>query len=134
MALLTVELVTPMRKLFATEAESVTFTGALGEMTVLPGHIALVTALRPGPLTLKKAGGVTEIYAVGNGTAQIDQGRVTVLAEAAERSDEIDAVRAQRALEAAQRAMKEQSSYDEAFAETQASLARAATRLTLASR
>jgi len=122
--------VTPTRKLFSVDADSVTFTGELGEMTVMPGHIAMVTALRPGPLTLKVAGG-TEIYAVGSGIAQIDQGLVSILAESAERSNEIDITRAEAARVAAEKALKEQSSYDSTFAETQASLARATTRLTL---
>ncbi len=125
-----VELVTPTRKLFATTAESITFTGALGEMTVLPNHIAMVTALRPGPLVLRTGHGA-ETFAVGSGIAQIDAGRVAILADSAERVEEIDLVRAERARELALQAMREQSFYDERFAETQASLARATTRLTL---
>jgi F-type H+-transporting ATPase subunit epsilon len=123
-----IELVTPQRKLFSVDADSVTFTGQLGEMTVMPGHVPLITALRPGPLTLRSAGG-QEVFAVGGGIAQIDGNRVALLAESAEAAGEIDAARASKARAQAELALKEQSYYDEAFAETQAAVARASTRL-----
>src|SRR5262245_45528821 len=113
-----VELVTPQRKLFAVDADSVTFTGSKGEMTVLPGHAARITGLRPGPLTLRSNGG-QEIYAVGGGVAQIDGARVAILAESAEPAGEIDVSRAEKAKLAAEQALRDQSFYDETFAETQ---------------
>lgn len=123
-----IELVTPQRKLFSVDADSVTFTGQLGEMTVMPGHVPLITALRPGPLTLRREGG-QEVFAVGGGIAQIDGNRVALLAESAEPAGEIDPARAAKAKSQAELALKEQSFYDETFAETQAAVARASTRL-----
>ena len=127
-----VQLVTPERRIFSTEASEVVLTGALGQMTVLPGHIPLVTALEPGPLVIKRADGKVEHYAVGGGVAQIDHDTLTILAESAEGRDEIDVVRAEKAREAALKALKEQSYYDEAFAETQAAVGRAAARISVA--
>ena len=127
-----VQLVTPERRLFSTEATEVVLTGALGQMTVLPGHIPLVTALDPGPFVIKRADGKTETYAVGGGVAQIDHDTLTILAETAESQDEIDVVRAEKAREASLKALKEQSFYDETFAETQASVARAMARIDVA--
>lgn len=129
-----VQLVTPERKLFSTEAVEITLTGALGQMTVLPGHIPVVTALEPGPLVIKKANGTTEVYAVGGGVAQIDRDMITVLAEVAEAAEEIDPARAEKARDQAMKLMQEQSAYDETFAETQAAVARATARLTISKR
>lgn len=128
-----VTLVTPERKLFSTEATEVVLTGSLGQMTVLPGHIPVVSALEPGPLVIKKADGKSDVYAVGGGVAQIDRDTITVLAEVAEAADEIDVTRAEKAREIALQRMQEQSAYDETFAETQAAVARAAARISIRS-
>ncbi|MCC6810001.1 MAG: ATP synthase F1 subunit epsilon [Deltaproteobacteria bacterium] len=128
-----VELVTPQKKLFAVDADSVSFSGSNGEMTVLPGHIPMITGLKPGPLVLRREGG-QEIYAVGGGVAQIDGARVAILAESAEPAGEIDVARAEKARQAAEQALRDQSFYDETFAETQAQLARATARIDIARR
>lgn len=128
-----VELVTAQRKLFAVEADSVTFTAINGEMTVLPGHISMITGLQPGPLTLRAEGG-QQVFAVGGGVAQIDPNRVAILAESAEPADEIDVARAEKAKQLAEQAMKDQSFYDETFAETQAAVARATARISIGRR
>jgi F-type H+-transporting ATPase subunit epsilon len=128
---LTVELVTPQKKLLEVQADEVTLSGALGQIGILPGHIALVTALRPGPMIIRHSG-KNEVFAVAGGMAQVDHDKVTVLAEAAEPADEIDVERAQRELAEAQARMLEKSAYDQDFAETEAAVARAYTRITIA--
>ncbi len=130
---LEVELVTPERRLFQTTADELTLQGALGQMTVLPGHVSMVVGLEPGALILRHAGSA-ETYAVGGGVAQIAQDKIIVLAESAESKDEIDVVRAEREKEEAQKALMEKSAYDAEFAETQAALARATTRIDVAKR
>jgi F-type H+-transporting ATPase subunit epsilon len=131
--MLQVELVTPERRVLKSEADEVTLTGTLGQLTVLPGHIPLLTGLEPGPMILKH-GGSSEIYAVAGGVAQIDHDKVTILAEAAEARDDIDVPRAERAKVEAQKLLLEKSAYDAAFAETEAAVMRAAARIDIARR
>lgn len=129
--MLQVEVVTPERRVLKTEADELTLTGTLGQLTVLPGHIALLTGLEPGPMILKR-GGVTETYAVAGGVAQIDHDKVTVLAEAAEARQDIDVARAERAQTESQKKLMEKSAYDSQFVETQAAVMRAAARIDIA--
>ena len=129
--MLQVELVTPERRVLKQEADEVTLTGTLGQLTVLPGHIPLLTGLEPGPMILKR-GGTVETYAVAGGVAQIDHDKVTILAEAAEAREDIDVARAERAQTEAQKKLMEKSAYDAQFAETEAAVMRAAARIDIA--
>lgn len=99
---LTLQIITPERVVFEEGGvESVTLPGAEGQLTVLPRHAPLMTALQPGELVLRKAGDEVEI-AVSGGFLEVRDDKVTVLADTAERSDEIDAERAEEARRRAQ--------------------------------
>jgi F-type H+-transporting ATPase subunit epsilon len=94
---LTIEIITPERVIFREEGvESVTLPGIEGELTVLPSHAPLMTALQPGALRFRKAGEETDV-AVSGGFLEVRNNKVTVLATTAERADEIDAERAAEA-------------------------------------
>jgi F-type H+-transporting ATPase subunit epsilon len=102
---LTLQIVTPERIVFDEPAvESVTLPGSEGELTVLPQHAPLMTALRPGPLVFRRAGIEVDV-ALSGGFLEVRDDRVTVLADTAERSDEIDAARAEAARERARVAL-----------------------------
>jgi len=97
-------IVTPERQLLSEPVSDVTLPGAEGELGVLPGHAPLITELGIGPLQCRQAsGGGTEPIAVIRGFAEVLADRVTVLAETAEKAEEIDVERAKTALERAEK-------------------------------
>ena len=85
--ILTVNLVTPKGVVAHTDANSVQAPGELGEFELLPGHVPLLTALKPGVLTI---GGKAR-YAIGPGYLRVDPaGAVEILVEQALPQSEID--------------------------------------------
>ncbi|MBS1840209.1 MAG: F0F1 ATP synthase subunit epsilon [Acidobacteria bacterium] len=97
-------IVTPERQLLSQSVSEVTLPGADGELGVLPGHAPLITELGIGELRYKEAGGAaSEPIAVIRGFTEVLPDRVTVLAETAERPEEIDIERAKKALERAEK-------------------------------
>jgi F-type H+-transporting ATPase subunit epsilon len=130
---LTLQIITPERILFEEEGvASVTLTGIEGEMTILPSHAALMTELRPGPLYFRK--GTEEVdVALSGGFMEVRDDKVVVLADTAERSDEIDLARAE---EARQRAQTQLASHEGEMdiALVMAALERAQARVRVAER
>jgi len=96
-----VNLVTPRGVVAHTDADSVQAPGELGEFELLPGHVPMLTALRPGVLTI---GTKTRArYAVSSGYLRIDpQGAVEILVEQAMPEADVDANVAQEDLKAAE--------------------------------
>ena len=94
--------VTPVRQLLSESVTEVQLPGADGYLGVLPGHAPLITELGIGELTFRTAGGQTGLLAVIRGFAEVLPDRVSVLAETAERAEEIDINRAKEALKRAQ--------------------------------
>jgi F-type H+-transporting ATPase subunit epsilon len=107
MAKLRVEIVTAERQLLAEDdVDMVVAPGSEGTLGILPKHAALLTLLAPGVLRIKK-GGQESAMSIGGGFLQINRDRVLVLADSAEREDEIDEARAQAARERAEAAIHE---------------------------
>jgi F-type H+-transporting ATPase subunit epsilon len=97
-------IVTPERQLLSERVVEVTLPGADGELGALPGHAPLITELGIGELRYRPVGGaMSDPIAVIRGFAEVLQDRITVLAETAERADEIDIERAKAALERAEK-------------------------------
>jgi F-type H+-transporting ATPase subunit epsilon len=91
-------IVTPERQLVRESVVDVTLPGLEGQLGVLPGHAPLITELGIGELDYKKAGsGERNSLSVISGFAEVLQDRVTVLAETAERAQDIDVARAEAA-------------------------------------
>jgi len=90
---LTLEVVTPEREVVRESVAEVQLPGFSGYLGILPGHTPLLTQLGIGSLIYKK-GAESGFIAVIGGFAEVLPERVTVLAEAAERSEEIDVARA----------------------------------------
>ena len=128
---LSVEIVTIERRLLTEEGvDEVIAPGVEGELAVLPRHAAFMTMLNPGELILKK--GNDEIpFAVTGGFFEVLDDKVIVLADAAERADEIDVQRAEQARERARLALERRESTED-LAAAAAALQRAMIRLRVA--
>jgi F-type H+-transporting ATPase subunit epsilon len=100
---LQVRLVTPERELVDTAADSVELPGRTGYLEVLYGAAPLLTELGTGLVTIHGGGGSDDRYYVAWGFAEVLPNRVTILAESAEKPEEIDAPVAQREYERGQK-------------------------------
>ncbi|MGI9952094.1 F0F1 ATP synthase subunit epsilon [Moorellaceae bacterium AZ2] len=100
------EVITPERVLLSTEASSLVAPGVLGYLGILPGHAPMVTLLVPGVITYRE-GGQEKRLAVSGGLLEVVDDRVVILADTAEKAEEIDVERARRAKERAERRLKE---------------------------
>jgi F-type H+-transporting ATPase subunit epsilon len=99
------EIVTAERQVFSDEVTTIIAEGIDGQMTVLPKHAPLVTILAPGELVVRKDG--DEMYMViSGGFLEVRPEKVIVLADACERSDEIDLERASEAKRRAEERLK----------------------------
>jgi F-type H+-transporting ATPase subunit epsilon len=96
-------IVTPQRQLLREKVASVQLPGASGELGILPGHAPLITELGNSELSYQASGGEPVVLAVLSGFAEVLPDRVTVLAETAERPEEIDVERAKEALARAEK-------------------------------
>ena len=93
---LTLEIVTPDRSVVTDRVDEVQLPGAEGYFGVLPGHTPLLATLKVGEMWYRK--GSEKFYlSIAFGFAEVLPDRVTILAEVAERSDEIDVARAEAA-------------------------------------
>jgi F-type H+-transporting ATPase subunit epsilon len=128
---LTVEIVTVERKLLEESGiDEVIAPGVEGQLAVLPKHAAFMTMLAPGELILKKDG--DEIpFAVTGGFFEVLNDKVIVLADAAERAEDIDMERAEQARQRAEQALERRESLEDAAA-MQAALSRSMVRLRVA--
>jgi len=130
---LRLELVTPYKKALSEEVDEVTAPGTLGEFGVLPGHTPLLTTLKIGELSYRKAGASYHL-AVNWGYVEVEDDKVTVLVETAEPADEIDLERAKAALGRAEAALQKLTADDKDFLVMQAALERALIRIQVAGR
>jgi len=101
------KLLTPQREVFDEPVAQVTAQGALGQFGVLPDHVAFLTSLDPGPLTIRTAGGSEQTLAVKSGYAEVRDNVMTVLADDALPIDRIDAAAARADLERCEAARAE---------------------------
>jgi F-type H+-transporting ATPase subunit epsilon len=132
MAVIHLEVLTVERTVVSTDVRSITLPTSEGEISVLPGHVSLVTMLKPGELVARTD---TDTYylAVSGGFLQVSPGGATVLADACEHAEEIDVTRAEEAMERAQRVLEAGAS-DVDLATAEAALRRAVARLFVARR
>ena len=91
---LDLEIVTPDRAVAHEEVDEVQLPGSEGNLGILPGHTPLLTRLRVGPAWFRKGTEITNL-AIANGIAEVLPDKVRLLAQVAERSDEIDVERAE---------------------------------------
>jgi F-type H+-transporting ATPase subunit epsilon len=128
---LELEIVTPDRLLVREQVEEVQIPGKSGYLDALPQHAPLITEVTAGEITYRKGGQVTHL-AVGWGFAEVLPDKVTILAQTAERPDEINVERAQQAKARAEQALQNPKP-DLDYDDTLAALKRAEVRLQVAS-
>ena len=108
------------KKFFDCRIEFLVASGVMGELGILPGHAPLLSELKPGTIKLTKQGGAEELIYVSSGFLEVQSTTVTVLADSAERADNLDEAAAKEALEAAKNAVNSENvelSYDQAVAQ-----------------
>ena len=132
MAKLTLEIVTAESPIYTGEVDAIIAPGIVGQFTVLPNHAPMMTMLEPGELLLRDAG--QEIFmAVAGGYLEVLDNKVVVLADAAERADQIDAARAEEAKKRAEEQLKRPLAGPELIA-AEAALRRSMARLKVSER
>ena len=125
-----IDIVTAERIVYSGEADAVLAPGVEGQLGILPHHAPLMTILQAGELVVRK-GGQEEIMAISGGFLEVRPDRVIVLADQAERAEEIDVSRAAEARKRAEERLKAKpAGLDESRAES--ALRRAMVRLTVA--
>jgi len=127
------QIVTAERLIFEGDVDEVNVPGQEGDMGILPKHAPLMTTLRPGEIVV-----VTDkqpqFFAVSGGFLEVRPERVIILADSAERADEIDIARAQEAMERAKANMSDKTGGGLDAAAAEAALARALTRVKVANK
>ena len=130
---LKVEIVTAEQLVYSEEdVDQLIVPGVEGELGVLTLHAPLLTMIQPGVLRIVKGEEEVEM-AITGGFIEVRDNRITILADAAERSEEIDEVRAEEARRQAQRRLEERGA-EVPLAQVQAELARALARIQAVSR
>jgi len=124
------EIVTPAKLMVKDVAEEAQIPGLSGYLGILPGHAPLITELAVGVITYK-ASGATHTLSVAWGFAEVLPDKVTILAEAAERPQEIDVARAQEAKNRAEALLKSNDPKVD-YARAEDALQRADARLSVA--
>ena len=124
-------IVTPERVIYSDDVDQVTIPTQDGEITVLPNHIPLVGLLKAGELIIKKGSEIIPL-AVSGGMLQVMADGVTILADTAERVEEIVEERAEEARKAAEKFMEEKRFDSEEYATIAAKMERELARLHVA--
>lgn len=123
------KIVTPEKTVFESEINQATLPVADGEVTILPNHRSYIGALKAGEIIIKK-NGEEEIMSVSGGFVEFNSNVLTVLADTAERAEEIDIKRAEEAKTKAEEAMKQKEIMDSVeYARVAAAVERAAARI-----
>lgn len=122
------EIVTPERVVLKETIVQVLVPTIEGEITILPKHMPLVGILKPGVLEIKTTEGTIETMAVSGGFVEVLPTKVVVLADTAERAQEIDEARAEKSRQRAEAIMQEKGEHLD-FAEAQAQIAKEMARI-----
>ncbi len=109
MATMKLEIITAEKHVYGDDVEMVIAPGMDGQLGILPHHAPLMTILQPGEVVIRKDGEDTYL-AVTGGFMEVIGNRVSILADACERSDEINEERAQAAVERARERLARQES------------------------
>lgn len=133
MSKIKLDIVTVERTVLSEEVDFISAPGIDGVLGILPRHTPLMSALTEGELHYRKDG-VEYDFAIGGGLVEVRPDHVIVLADSAERADEIDEQRAEAARTRAQHALKETPRSDADFARLEHALRRAEIRLKVARR
>ena len=123
-----VDVVSAEESIFSGLAEFVVLPGEAGELGILPGHMPLMTRIKPGAVRIKLPDGKEELIFVASGLLEVQPGLITVLADTAIRGGDLDEARALEARKAASEAMANRASAMD-YGRAQAELAEATAQL-----
>ena len=98
------------KALFEGDVRMVIASGDLGDLGITPGHAPLITSLKPGPVRVVFENGDDELLFVSGGFLEVIPSQITILADTAERAENLDEAAALRAQEEAKRLLNEQRS------------------------
>ena len=107
------EIVTPERVVLKEDIKQITVPTKDGEITILPLHIPLVATLKPGVLDIRRTNGEIEYISISGGFLEVLKNKLVILADTAERAEEIDLARAEEAHRRAETLMKEEKQLDQ---------------------
>ncbi|MBU6436749.1 MAG: F0F1 ATP synthase subunit epsilon [Betaproteobacteria bacterium] len=102
MSTLHVDVVSAEESIFSGEAKFVALPGEMGELGILPGHVPLITRVRPGTVRIERAEGGEEFVFIAGGILEVQPKGVTVLSDTAIRGKDLDEAKAQDAIKAAE--------------------------------
>mgnify|MGYP001416160768 FL=1 len=123
-----VDVVSAEESIFSGLAEFVVLPGEAGELGIMPGHMPLMTRIKPGAVRIKRQDGTEELIFVASGLLEVQPGLITVLADTAIRGHDLDEAKALESRKAAQEAMANRASTMD-YGRAQAKLAEAAAQL-----
>ena len=122
MSTIQVEVVSAEESIFSGQAKFVALPGEAGELGILPGHVPLITRIKPGAVRIEKADGDEEFVFVAGGILEVQPKKVTVLSDTAIRGHDLDEAKANEARKSAEEALKNAKS-DVDLAKAQSELA-----------
>lgn len=125
-----ISIVTPEKEVVSDDCQIVMAPGSVGEFGALPGHTPFLTSLKIGAVRYKDNNGKEQLVFVNGGFAEVLPDKVTILAESAERKENIDIERAKAARERAEKRLAAKEAID--VVRAQAALSRALQRLRVA--
>ena len=130
MATIKVDVVSAEESIFSGDAELVSLPGKSGELGILPGHVPLITLIRPGFVRIHLPGKKQEVEQVfvAGGVLEVQPDLVTVLADTAVRSNDLDEAKAAKALEDA-RAQRQNATGEIEIARLEAEMAALAAQI-----
>jgi F-type H+-transporting ATPase subunit epsilon len=135
MSIIFFEIVTPERVVLREDVLQITAPTKMGEITVLPDHIPLVATLAPGVIEVITKDNNREVVSVSGGFIEVFKDKVVVLADTAERAEEIDLIRAEEARARAEKLKADMEKFDRVeFADISSRIAKELARAKAAKR
>lgn len=122
------DIVSAEEAIFSGLVELVVAAGELGDLGIAPGHAALLTGLKPGPVRIIKQNGEEELFYVSGGFLEVQPNMITILADTALRAGDVNEAAALEAKKHAEQAMENQGA-DFDYSRAAAQLAEAAAQL-----
>lgn len=127
------DIVTPERLVYSDDIDVLTVPTVQGEISILAKHVPLVSIISPGEIRIKKDNEI-EYMAISGGFVQVTPNKVIILADTAERAEEIDIARAEQARLRAQKLLEEKRGDKISHAEAMAAFQRALVRIKVGQR
>jgi len=127
------EIVTPERLVYTRDVDVLTVPTVQGEISILAKHVPLVSIISPGEIRIKRDNKI-EYMAISGGFVQVIPNKAIILADTAERAEEIDLARAEQARQRAQKLMEDKRGDKISHAEATAAFQRALIRIKVGQR